>query len=109
MFCQSYDEFFTVLANPTNQSIISSLLRRPQNVGEIIASTRIEQSKVSHSLRRMHECQIVQVERKGKQRVYSLNKETIVPILSIVDRHAKKMCPHCIKATSDDQRTRGKK
>ena len=108
MFCQSYNEFFTVLANPTNQRIISSLLKKPQNVGEIITNTKIEQSKVSHSLKRMHECQIVQVERKGKKRVYSLNKETIIPILKIVDRHAKKMCPHCMKADIDDKNPKTK-
>jgi len=97
MFCKAYDEFFQVLANPTNQSIISSLLKKPQNVGEIMKSTGVEQSKVSHSLKRMHECRVVEVKRDGKQRIYSLNKETIIPILQIVDKHAKKMCQHCAK------------
>jgi DNA-binding transcriptional ArsR family regulator len=97
MFCQSYNEFFQVLANPTNQTIINSLLKKPQNVSEIAESTKLEQSKVSHSLKRLYECKIVHVKRSGKQRVYSLNKETIVPILEIVDKHAQKMCPHCLK------------
>jgi hypothetical protein len=45
----------------------------------------------------MYECKIVNVKKKGKERVYSLNKDTIIPILSIVDKHAKKMCPTCLK------------
>lgn len=97
MFCKSYNDFFQVLANSTNQVIINSLLKNSQNVSEIIVSTKIEQSKVSHSLKRMHECKIVDVEKKGKERIYSLNKKTILPILSIVDNHAKDMCPTCEK------------
>ena len=97
MFCKSYNDFFQVLANSTNQTIISTLLEKPQNVSEIILLTKIEQSKVSHSLKRMHECKIVEVEKSGKERIYSLNKKTIIPILSIVDNHAKDMCPTCQK------------
>jgi DNA-binding transcriptional ArsR family regulator len=99
MFCKSYNDFFQVLANTTNQTIITELLKKPQNVSEIIKNTKLEQSKVSHSLKRLYECKIVQVKKDGKQRIYSLNKETIIPILSIVDRHAKKMCPTCIKTS----------
>jgi len=97
MFCKSYDDFFQTLANPTNQSIIQELLKKPMNVTELIKNTKLEQSNISHSLKKLHECKIVEMEKKGKQRVYSLNKETIIPILTIVDRHAKKLCPRCAK------------
>jgi len=90
-------DFFQTLANKTNQSIIQELLKKPSNVSSIIKNTRLEQSQVSHSLTRLHECRIVDVKKSGKQRIYSLNKETIIPILAIVDNHAKKMCPICIK------------
>ena len=97
MFCKSYNDFFQTLANPTNQSIIQELLKKPMNVSELIQHTKLEQSNISHSLKKLHECKIVDVERKGKQRVYSLNKKTIIPILAIVDKHAKDMCPRCLK------------
>ncbi len=97
MFCQSYNDFFQVLANPTNQAIINVLLRKERTVSEIITTTKLEQSKVSHSLKRMYECKIVHVKQEGKQRFYSLNKETIVPLLDLVDKHARKMCPTCTK------------
>jgi DNA-binding transcriptional ArsR family regulator len=67
------------------------------NVTELTKSTRLEQSQISHSLKRLYECKVVDVQRDGKQRIYSLNKETIVPILKIVDVHAKEMCPKCLK------------
>ena len=97
MFCKSYNDFFETLANPTNQAIIQELLKQPMNVTALTTKTKLEQSKISHALKRMYECKIVDVKRVGKQRIYSLNKETIVPILNIVDKHAKGMCPHCLK------------
>ena len=97
MFCRSYNNFFQMLANPTNQSIIILLMKKPLNVTQIIKVTRLEQSQASHSLKRLNECKIVNVKRNGKQRIYSLNKKTIIPIIKIVDRHAKEMCPECKK------------
>ncbi|HIH31182.1 TPA: winged helix-turn-helix transcriptional regulator [Candidatus Woesearchaeota archaeon] len=97
MFCRSYNDFFQTLANPTNQSIIQELLKRPMNVTQLTEKTKLEQSHISHSLKKLYECKIVDVKRDGKQRIYSLNKDTIIPIIEIVDKHAKKMCPRCLK------------
>lgn len=97
MFCKSYNDFFMTLANPTNQSIIQALLKKPMSVTELVNQTKLEQSNISHSLKKLWECKIVDVQRNGKQRIYSLNKKTILPILKIVDNHAKKMCPKCLK------------
>ncbi|HIH55550.1 TPA: winged helix-turn-helix transcriptional regulator [Candidatus Woesearchaeota archaeon] len=97
MFCRSYNDFFQTLANPTNQSIIQELLKRPMNVTQLTEKTKLEQSHISHSLKKLYECKIVDVKRDGKQRIYSLNKDTIIPIIEIVDKHAKKMCPKCLK------------
>ncbi|PIN81097.1 transcriptional regulator [Candidatus Woesearchaeota archaeon CG10_big_fil_rev_8_21_14_0_10_32_9] len=97
MFCRSYTDFFQALANKTNQQIIEVLLRKEMNVSEIVEATTLEQSKVSHSLKKLAECSFVNIKKKGKQRIYSLNKETIIPILKIADSHAKQMCPICTK------------
>jgi len=37
-------------------------------------------------------CRIVEVKQKGKERIYSLNKKTIVPMLNLIDKHAKSFC-----------------
>jgi len=97
MFCRSYNDFFQTLANKTNQQIIEVLLHKEMNVSEIVKSTNIEQSHISHSLKKLSECSFVNIEKKGKQRIYSLNKDTIIPILKIADSHAKQMCPICTK------------
>jgi len=34
----------------------------------------------------------VNVKQKGKERVYSLNEDTIIPILKLVDKHAAVHC-----------------
>ena len=97
MFCKSYNDFFQVLANHTNQIIIDALLQNPKTVTEITNTTKLEQSKVSHGLKRLAECKLVNVKKNGKHRIYELNKETIIPILEIADKHAKQMCPVCSK------------
>jgi ArsR family transcriptional regulator len=97
MFCKSYNEFFQTLANPTNQFIIDSLLKGEKSVTEIVNVTKLEQSKVSHALKRLAECKLVNAKQIGKQRIYELNKDTIIPILEIADKHAKELCPVCPK------------
>lgn len=63
-----------------------------QSVNDISAGTSIEQSAVSHGLNKLLACEVVHVEVRGKHRYYSLNEETIVPLLQIVDQHIVKFC-----------------
>ena len=99
MFCKSYNDFFGTLANATNQRIIDVLRLGAKNVSEIARITKLEQSKISHALKRLADCKFVDMEQKGKQRIYSLNKDTIIPVLKLADEHAHKMCPVCNKIT----------
>ncbi len=96
----TYHVFFSNLANPLRIKIISALKNKSKSVNELIKELRVEQSKISHALGSLKECNIVSVETKGKHRIYSLNKKTIVPILKLIDQHArfhcKGKCKHCI-------------
>ncbi|MCK5283273.1 MAG: winged helix-turn-helix transcriptional regulator [Nanoarchaeota archaeon] len=92
MKCSSYYLFFDTISNKTRMAIIESLLRGPKSVNDICGSINEEQSKVSHSLKRMVECNFLDVKREGKQRIYRLNQETVVPILKLVDKHVSKFC-----------------
>lgn len=87
--------FFTNLANATKFKIITLLRNKPLSVNEIAAKINEEQSKVSHNLSKLAHCHILDVKQKGKQRIYSLNKNTVVPILKIVDDHINKNCMRC--------------
>jgi DNA-binding transcriptional ArsR family regulator len=88
----TYHIFFTNLANPLKIGIILSLKIKDKNVTQISKELLVEQSKVSHALKSLKNCNIVKANQKGKQRIYSLNKKTIVPILDIIEKHAKIYC-----------------
>ena len=88
----NYYLFFTNLSNKLKMSIIFSLREGEKNVTRIVKELGVEQSKVSHALSSLKCYKIVNVKRNGKQRIYSLNKETIVPILKIIDKHKDNFC-----------------
>ncbi|MEK6936236.1 MAG: metalloregulator ArsR/SmtB family transcription factor [Nanoarchaeota archaeon] len=91
---KTYNIFFSKLANPLRIKIISSLDNKDKSVNELVKELKIEQSKLSHALGELKECNIVNVEQKGKQRIYSLSP-TIVPILRLIEYHSKGYCDKC--------------
>jgi DNA-binding transcriptional ArsR family regulator len=88
----SYHVFFTNLANQLKIGIILELREGDKNVTELVKGLGVEQSKLSHALVSLKNCNIVNVKTEGKQRVYSLNKDTIVPMLNLIDKHANCHC-----------------
>jgi len=98
MNSKTYHIFFGNFSNPLRIEIVLSLRKKSKNVTELSENLGVEQSKVSHALSSLRCCNIVNVEQRGKERVYSLNKETIIPILNLIDKHAKTFCKgKCIK------------
>jgi DNA-binding transcriptional ArsR family regulator len=95
MFKETYYIFFGKLANKLKIEIISTLKENPCSVMQLVKKLGVEQSKLSHALASLRCCNIVLVKRKGKERIYSLNKGTILPILKIIDQHEKKFCKFC--------------
>ncbi len=91
--CLTYHVFFRNLANPIRISIISALKEKQSSVGELSKKLKIEQSKLSHALSLLSQCNLVQSKQNGKQRIYSLNKKTILPMLNLIDKHKCEYCP----------------
>ncbi len=92
--------FFNTLANKTRLSILYALRDGQKSVNDIVTLTNFEQSLISHNLKLLRQCHFVNVEIKGKQRIYSLNKKTIVPLFESVDKHINSFCddpdaPNC--------------
>jgi|TARA_Y100000310_G_C20694759_1_gene824790 DNA-binding transcriptional ArsR family regulator len=81
-----------------------ALEERPLNVSEISKNLKEEQSKISHNLKKLTACHILEVKQKGKQRIYSLNKKTVVPMLKIVGEHVRNNCliKNCPKKCEND-------
>jgi len=92
---KTYAIFFKNLANPLKLKIISELSEKPMNVNDLTRKLSEEQSKISHALALLRCCSIVTVNKAGKERIYSLNKETILPMLKLIDKHENKYCNKC--------------
>ncbi len=92
MNCISYDDFFGNFSNKTKLKIIIALKQKPLSVTELSAILKEEQSKVSHSLAKLSGCNIITAKQEGKKRIYSLNKDTVMPMLALVEKHVHKHC-----------------
>lgn len=92
MKCRAYDTFFGNFTNETKLKIIYTLREKPLSVREIGKRIGEEQSKVSHNLSKLSKCNILAMRREGKQRIYSLNKKTVLPILKLVEKHVQAYC-----------------
>ncbi|MCX6750584.1 MAG: metalloregulator ArsR/SmtB family transcription factor [Candidatus Pacearchaeota archaeon] len=88
----TYHVFFRNLANPLKIKIMLELRKKEINVSDLSRELEVEQSKVSHALMLLKKCNIVKVNRKGIERIYSLNKNTIIPMLKLIDEHSRSFC-----------------
>jgi DNA-binding transcriptional ArsR family regulator len=84
--------FFSTLSNPTRLAIIEALVEQPMYVNQIAAELGQEQSMISHNLKHLVNCHFVYVRREGKQRVYTVNHETVDPLMRVVENHHTKFC-----------------
>ncbi|MCB9359150.1 winged helix-turn-helix transcriptional regulator [Candidatus Woesearchaeota archaeon] len=92
MKCPSYNIFFETISTPIRLQIIDFLNDGAKNVTEICNHLNEEQSKISHNLKSLAGCHLLIVEKRGKHRYYSLNEDTVVPLLRIVEEHVAKYC-----------------
>jgi len=93
--------FFSTLSNPTRLAILELLREGPRNVTQISDALHQEQSMISHNLSPLIRCRFVFVKRRWKERIYSLNEETMESMFKIIDNHVEKYCPKkgkCLKA-----------
>ena len=93
---QPYNQFFGTLGNQVRLDIIGFLIKGKNNVTNIVKKLNYDQTTISHSLRRLEHCGFVTVNQKGKERIYSLNNQTIKPLLKLMQVHMKKYCEHII-------------
>ncbi len=88
----AYKMFFATLANDSRLVILSIIRNGPKNLTEICKITGFEQSMVSHNMKLLEYHGMIFVEKKGKFKYYSLNKNTIKPLLDLIDQHTSKYC-----------------
>lgn len=84
--------FFETLGNRARWEIVHLLLQKPYRATAIAAALGYEQSLTSHHLRRLEACGFVRARRNGSERIYSINRTTIAPLLRLVARHVNRFC-----------------
>ena len=97
--------FFTNLANPTRLAAIEQLMQKPLSVNELAEALGQEQSMISHNLKPLLQCNIINIEKQGKKHIYTVNKETLNPIFEAIENHAQKFCPtggKCLKGEQQE-------
>ncbi len=93
----AYKIFFGTLVSESRLKIINLLRKKKANVTDIIDELKMDQTAVSHDLSRLKKCGFVNVENNGKYRYYSLNTETIEPLMDLIDEHMSMFCIHILR------------
>ena len=92
MLSSAHREFLKTLSNPGRVELMLLLLKQPMNVTELTKKSGLEQSAVSHHLKRLKVCKFVKVTPNGKERMYTVNEETVGPLFRLMDKHVEKYC-----------------
>jgi len=96
----AYKLFFGTLTSQNRLKILNHLRTGPKNVSEIYSKLKTERTNISHDLKRLKKCGFVESKKEGKYKYYSLNKDTIIPLLDMIDSH---MVKYCIKIVSKNE------
>ncbi|PHI19287.1 transcriptional regulator [Lewinellaceae bacterium SD302] len=78
------NSIFKALSDPTRRDILALLREKDRSAGEIADHFAISKPSISHHLDLLKRADLVSAERKGKQRIYSLNTSIIDEILAWV-------------------------
>jgi len=89
---EAYYLFFSALANRTRLAIIDVLKDSPKTILEISEILDLEESTIANALKPLEDCMIVNLQKTGKENLYSLNKEIIEPLSEILSFHVNKYC-----------------
>jgi len=101
----SYKIFFGTLVSEPRLKIINFLKKKKNmTVGQLVDAMNMEQAAVSHNLARLRECGFVLSEVDGKFRKYSLNKETIGPLMEIIEKHMSGNCIHILRNMKEEKK-----
>ncbi len=74
---QPYHLCLETLGNELRVKILESLRKKPKTVSKLSEEIKVEQSRLSHSLKALKNCNFVQSETRGKERVYSLTESFV--------------------------------
>ncbi|MGB0388466.1 MAG: autorepressor SdpR family transcription factor [Ardenticatenaceae bacterium] len=77
-----YNKTFKALSDGTRREILRLLSEKEMNAGEISSHFNISKPSISHHLNILKAAKLVQVERKGQERIYFLNMTVMQEFLT---------------------------
>lgn len=96
MLSRAYNIIFETLANKNRIDVLESLMKDSGTVSQLTKELKLDQTTISHNLRRLKVCGFVNDKRLGKNKVYSANKEAVIPLLNFINNHMNCYCkPLC--------------
>ena len=79
-------KIMTALADNTRRSLFERIAESPRSVGELVAGASVSQPAVSQHLKVLREAGLVDVERRGAQRIYRLRRTGLESLREWVER-----------------------
>jgi len=73
-------DLFSALSDPTRLRIVSVLLEKEMNVGDIAAQLGMTESAVSHQLRGLRQMRLVHARKDGRQVFYALDDDHVAKL-----------------------------
>ncbi len=82
-------ELLKVLSAPARLAIVIDLAERPRRVHELVEHLEMSQPLISSHLRVLRSARLVEVERQGREAVYSLVDHHVAHIVADAVHHSK--------------------
>jgi len=76
---------FEALGNPTRRALFEMLREGPRSVSELADALPVSQPAVSQHLQVLRDARLVRVEKRGQQRIYSIDREGLAELRSYVE------------------------
>lgn len=99
----AYRIFFGTLVSESRLKIINLLRKGKKNVSELMTELKMDQTAVSHDLRRLKDCGFVNANRVGKFVYYNLNETSIKPLMEIIEKHMGNYCVHILRGMKGEK------
>jgi len=82
-------DVFSAIGDPTRRKVLEMLTRRNFAAGEIAMHFRISRPAVSQHLHVLRRAKLVDVRRRGRERIYRLNPEPLQEVYDWVEHYRK--------------------
>jgi DNA-binding transcriptional ArsR family regulator len=76
---------FEALSSPTRRALFEMLREGPRSVNELANALPVSQPAVSQHLQVLRSARLARVEKRGQQRIYSIDREGLAELRSYVE------------------------